>query len=174
MLPDQGQHPLQGLLLPGHGVQQRLALVGGKTGLQGLDDGGVDGKRHVRDGLHPPDGLRQNARLVRQGNAGVDVQHLGAGGHLGQGVRLHSGEVPGLHLLRQQLAAGGIDAFADDDEGSLKADGHFPAGGGKHGVCHEGCVLFWSWKAGKPGQQRETANFVNGLVTGCGMRRRGC
>ena len=137
---DEGKHPLHHLVLAGHRVDQGFALVDLDTGLEGLDDRGVDRERHVGDRLDQLDRLGQERRLVGQWDAGVDVEHVGAGGDLGQGIGLDPAEVAVLHLLCEQLSARWVDSFTDHDEGPLEADDDFLGRRGDHGVGH-GVVL---------------------------------
>ena len=69
VLPDQRQDALQALLLAGHGVDERLALVDGEPGLERLDDRGVDRERHVRQRLDELDGPGEDRRLVGERDA---------------------------------------------------------------------------------------------------------
>ena len=125
---DQGQDALEPLLLPGDRVDERLALVHGEARLQRLHDRRVDGERQVGQALDQPDGMGQHGRLVGQRDAGVDVEHVGPGRHLGDHVTLDAAEVAGLHLLGQQLAAGGVDPLADDHERLVVADDDLAGG----------------------------------------------
>ena len=68
-LLDERQDALEALLLAGHRVDQRLALVDGEAGLERLDDRGVDRQRQVGQRLHELDRLREDRRLVGQGDA---------------------------------------------------------------------------------------------------------
>ena len=79
-------------------------------------------ERHVGDRLHELDRVAQDGRLVGERDAGVDVEHLGAGLHLRDRVRDHGLEVAVLHLLGQLLAAGRVDALADDHERAVEPD----------------------------------------------------
>jgi hypothetical protein len=124
VLLDQRQHHLEALVLPGHRVDQSLALVCLQTGLQGGHDGRIDGQRHIADGLNELDGLGQDLSLVRERDACVDVQHVGARLHLRAGVGLDAAIVTPSHLGREHPAPRGIDAFTDDDERPLEADRH--------------------------------------------------
>ena len=90
----------------------------------------------VGDRLHQFDGLAEQRRFVGQRNAGVDVEHVGPGLDLGYGVGLDPAEVSVLHLFGQQLAACGVDAFADHHEGPIKPDYHFFGGGTDDGFSH--------------------------------------
>ena len=110
------QDRFEPLLLAGDRVHQRLALVDRETGLQRGDDGRVDGQGDVGDRLHELHRARQQGGLVGEGDAGVHVQHVGARLHLRQRVGLDAGEVVRRHLRREHLAAGGVDALANDDE----------------------------------------------------------
>jgi len=130
------QHALQPLLLAGDGVEQRLALVDGESRLEGGDDGGIDGKRHVGQRLHELDRLGQDLRLVRQRDAGIDIEHVGAGLDLGQRIGLDAAVVAGRHLGGQQLAARRIDALPDEHEGTLEADDDLLGRRGDDGVGH--------------------------------------
>ena len=114
VLLDQRQHDLEPLLLAGHRVDQGLALVDGEPRLERRDDRGVDRQRHVGQRLHELDRLGQDARLVGERDAGVDVEHLRAGLDLGQRVGLDLAVVADRHLGGELLAAGRIDALADD------------------------------------------------------------
>ena len=67
-------------------------------------------------------GAREDRRLVGERNAGVDVEHVRAGGDLRQRVGLDAAEVARRHLRGEQLAPGGVDALADDDERPIEAD----------------------------------------------------
>ena len=137
VLLDQRQHHFQPLLLAGHRIHQRLALVDREPGLERRDDRGIDRQRHVGDRLHQLDGLREDRRLVRQRDARVHIEHVRAGFHLGARVGLDAAEVAGRHFGREDLAAGGIDALADDDEGAVEADDDFPGGGTDNGIGHD-------------------------------------
>ena len=123
------QDHLQALLLSGHGVEQRAALVGLEPGLQRGDDRGIDRQRHVDQRLHAADRLGQNSRLVGQRDAGVDIEHVGAGLHLGDRIGLDRREIAGRHLRRQTLAPGRIDALANHAERPVEADDDFLLGG---------------------------------------------
>ena len=54
--------------------------------------------------------------LVDQRDAGVDVEHVGAGRDLDLGVGHHGREVAALELLGELLAPRRVDALADDAE----------------------------------------------------------
>ena len=88
VLLDQRQHRLEPLVLAGHRVDQRLALVDREPGLERLDDRGVDRQRHVGQRLHQLDRLGQDLGLVGERDAGIDVEHVGAGRDLGQRIGL--------------------------------------------------------------------------------------
>ena len=103
-------------------VHERLALVDGEPGLERLDDRGVDRQRDVDERLDELDGPGEDRRLVGERDARVDVEHVGAGLDLGDRVALDAAEVAGLHLLGEQLAAGRVDALADDRERPVEAD----------------------------------------------------
>ena len=80
--------------------------------------------------------MGQKRRFVGQGNAGVDVEHMRAGGNLRAGFFLHPSKIAGRHFGGQQLAAGGIDALADDAERVIETDPNFAAGGMQDGGGH--------------------------------------
>ena len=101
-------------------------------------------EREVDEALDELDHLPHQRRLGLVGvgvgvvdDAGVDVEHGGAAGGLLQGVRLDGGEVAGLELGGELLAAGGVDALADDAEGLVEADEDGPRAGCDDGRC--GC-----------------------------------
>ena len=79
-------------------------------------------ERHVGDRLDELDRLAQDRGLVGERNPGVDVEHLRTGLDLGDRVGDHRLEVAALHLLGQLLAAGRVDALADDHERPVEAD----------------------------------------------------
>ena len=132
------QDAFQALLLAGHRIQQRLALIDGQPSLQRFHDGGIDRQREVRQRLDQLDRPGEDGRLVRERDAGVDVEHVGTRGHLGQDVTLHAAEVAGLHLLGQQLSTGRIDPLADDDERPIEADDDLARRGTQDRVGHVG------------------------------------
>ena len=136
MLFDQGQHGFQHLVLAGHGINQGPAFISLQPRFQGRDDGTVDGQRRIRDRLHKADGGGQNSRLVRHGDAGIDIQHVGAGGDLGQRIGLDPGKIARRHFRRQQLAPGRVDALANDHEGAVEADRNLPVGRTDDGFGH--------------------------------------
>src|SRR3712207_8813105 len=55
-------------------------------------------------------------RSVREGDPGIDVEHLRAGLDLGDGVALDPAEVAVAHLLGEELPAGRVDPLADDQD----------------------------------------------------------
>ena len=136
VLLDQRQDALEALLLAGHAVEQGLALVDGETGLERLDDRRIDRQREVGQRLDELDRLGQDRRLVGQRDAGVDVEHVRAGLDLGDRVALDPREVAGLHLLREELAAGRVDALADDHERLVVADDDLAGRGADDGPGH--------------------------------------
>ena len=133
---DQRQHALEPLLLAGHRIDQRLALVDRKPRLQRLDDRGIDRQRDLDRLLHELDAFGEDARLVGERNAGVDVEHLRARLDLGQRLGDDPAIVARRHFGRERLAPGRIDALADHDEAALEADDDFLGGGGDEGVGH--------------------------------------
>ena len=145
---DERQHALHLLVLARDGVDERLALVDGETGLERLDDRGVDAERYVGDRLDELDRLAQDARLVCERNAGVDVEHLRAGLDLRDRVGDDGLEIAVLHLLGKLLAAGRVDALADDHERAIEADHDLLRRRGKHGLCH--AALLFSARANEP------------------------
>ena len=137
VLLDQRQDALEALLLAGDRVDQRLALVDREPGLERLDDRGVDRERQVGQRLDQLDGVGQDRGLVGERDAGVDVEHVGAGRDLGEDVALDPAEVAGLHLLGQRLATGRVDALADDDERAIEAEHDLAGGGAQDRLGHE-------------------------------------
>src|SRR4029077_6479873 len=57
-------------------------------------------------------------------DAGIDVEHVGAGSNLSERVDFDATEVAALHLFGQQLASGRVDLLADHHEGTFEADHH--------------------------------------------------
>ena len=133
VLLHQRQHALHNLALGSGGVDQCTALVNRKPRFQRFDDRAVDTQRHVGDRLHQLDRLGEDLRLVRQRDAGIDVEHLRARLDLRQGIGLDARVIAFLHLGSKQLAPGRIDALADHDEGLVEADHDFLGGGTEYG-----------------------------------------
>ena len=72
--------------------------------------------------LHELDRLREDCRLVRERDAGVDVEHLRARLDLRERVGDDGLVVARRHLLGELLAARRIDPLADDHERPVEAD----------------------------------------------------
>src|SRR5262249_50759976 len=89
----------------------------------------------------------QDARLVGERYAGVDVEHMRAGFDLGDGVGADAAVVAGRHLGREQLAPGRVDALADEDERPLEADDGLLGRGADDGIGH-GAVLSLAGRRG--------------------------
>ena len=134
VLLHQGEDRFEPLLLAGDRVHQRLAFVHFESGFERGDDGRIDRQGDVGDRLHELHRPREQGGLVRQRNAGVDVEHVRAGLHLGPGIGLDAGEVVRRHLRREHLAAGGVDALADDDERPFEPDGDLAVRRADHGL----------------------------------------
>ena len=66
--------------------------------------------------------LREQLGLVDERDARVDVEHVAAHGDLGVGVLDHAIEVAVAQLGREGLAAGRVDALADDAERLVDRD----------------------------------------------------
>ena len=64
----------------------------------------------------------QQLGLVDERDAGVDVEHVGAGRDLGEGVDGHRRQVAAAQLLGERLAPRRVDALADDAERLVVAD----------------------------------------------------
>ena len=122
VLGHQRQDLVQALVLGGDRVDQGAALVDRQARLEGLDHRGVDADRQVDGVLDGGEHRLEQLGLVDQRDAGVDVEHVGAGLGLGQRVGGHGGEVAVAQFLGEDLAPGGVDALADDAEGLLGAD----------------------------------------------------
>src|SRR5215831_2948779 len=144
------QHRFEPLLFAGDRVDERLALVDGKSRLERFHNRGVDRERHIGYRLHELHRLGENRRLIRQGDAGVDIQHVGTGRHLRQRIGLDAAEVPGSHLGREDLAPRGVDALADHHEGALEAEHDLAGCGADHGIGHEAILLVFAWGS-RPG-----------------------
>jgi hypothetical protein len=119
---DEGQDLLEALVLARDRVDQRLALVDREAGLERLDDRRVDADRRVGRSGHRAQHVLEQLGLVDERDAGVDVEHVGAGRHLGDGVDRHGRQVAAAQLLGERLAPGGVDALPDDAEGLIVAD----------------------------------------------------
>ena len=87
VLLDQRQDLLEGDLFAGDRVDDGPARADGQRGRQGLDLAAVDAERHVDDvSATACDGPGQHVDLVHSRGADVDVEDVGAGRHLGQGL----------------------------------------------------------------------------------------
>ncbi len=149
---DQRQDGLQSLVLAGHRIDQRLALVDPESGFERRDDRGIDRQRHVGDRLHELHGAREYCRLVGERYAGVDIQHVRAGLHLRPRIRFDAAEVARGHLGGEDLTARRIDALADDYEGPIEADDDLLRGGTDDRIGHD-AVLLIAWSASRVGYQ---------------------
>ena len=129
VLGDQREHRFDPFVLAGHRVDERLALVRGEPGFERGDDRGVDRQRQVGERLHELDRRGEDPRLVGERDPRVHVEHVRAGAHLRVDVGDHGREVPGGHLGRELLPAGGVDPLPDDRERPPGAD-HVLAGRG--------------------------------------------
>ena len=58
----------------------------------------------------------------------VDVEDVGTGRHLGQGLFADHAQVAGAQGFGKALLAGGVDALADEHGRPAAADDHFLAG----------------------------------------------
>ena len=132
----QRQHALQALLFARDGIDQRLALVDREPRLERLDDRRVDRQGNVDGLLHQLDAFGEDARLVGERNAGVDVEHLRARLDLRERVGDDARIVALRHFRRQQLAPRRIDPLADHHEAAFEADDDFLFGGGDDGFGH--------------------------------------
>ncbi len=83
------------------------------------------------------DRFGQDRRLVGQGDAGVDVQHVGACLYLSDGVRSHPVVIAGGHLLGQQLASRWVDSLADNGERPVRPDEGGIDFGANDGIWHD-------------------------------------
>ena len=119
---DEWQDPFHHLVLAGDRVHEGLALVHREPRFERLDDRGVDRQRDVGDRLHELHRPGEERRLVGERDPGVDVEHVGPAGDLGDGVRLDPAEVAGLHLLGEQLSPGGVDPLADHHERPIEPE----------------------------------------------------
>ena len=167
VLLDQRQDEVEALLLAGDGVDQRAAVGGLEAGLERARDAESMLKRKVDKALDELDHLPHQRRLglVRVGvgvvdDAGVDIEHGGAAGDLLQRVVLDGGEVAGLELGGELLAAGGVDALADHAEGLVEADEDGPGAGCDDGAGHATRVRSWSRRA-------QSAGSVKSAMVSC-------
>ena len=133
---DQGQHGLQPIFFAGDGIDQCLAFVNGKPRLQGSHDGRINRQGNISDGLHQLDRAGQQGRLIRQGDAGVDIKHVRPRLDLCQGIGNHPAVIASDHLGGQNFSPSRVDALTNDNEGPVKTDHHLAGGGTDHGVCH--------------------------------------
>ena len=136
VLRDERKHRLQPVLFARDRVDEGFPAIDGEPRLERRDDRGVDGERDVGDVLHELDRLREDGGLVRERDAGVDVEHLRTGLDLRDRVRDDRLEVPRRHLLRELLAPGRVDPLADDHERTREADDDLPRGARENGVGH--------------------------------------
>ena len=141
MLGHQGQHALEHLVLSGHGVHQRFALVDGQACLESFDNGRVYAEWHIGNRLHQLYCLAQNTGLIGQWNACVHVEHVGASLDLRQCVGFDPAVVAVFHLFRENFAARGVNALANNDKGLIEADVDFTGGGADGGRGHECCLI---------------------------------
>ena len=74
---------------------------------------------HLGHGLHREG---QHGQLVHTGGAHVDVEDVGSGRHLGDGLFADHAEVTGAQRLGQAFLAGGVDALADQHGGTAASD----------------------------------------------------
>ena len=121
----QRKHDFQPLLFARYRVDQRLSLVNRKTGLERGNNRAVDGQRHIDRFLDQLDGFGKDRRFVHHRNAGIHIQHGGAGLDLGNGIGDHPFIVAFGHFGGQKLASGRVDAFTDHAEGRIKSDDDF-------------------------------------------------
>ena len=136
MLLDQRQHGFQPVFLTGHGVDEGLALIDGKPGFKGCDDGTVDGERHICQALDQLDSLGEDARLIGERDTGIHVQHMGARRHLRESIGFDPAVIAVLHLLGQQFPPRRVDPLPDNYERSIEPDDNFLGRGGNEGVSH--------------------------------------
>ena len=126
--------------------------------------------------LHELHGSRQQGRLVGQRDAGVDVEHVGAGLDLGHGIGLDAAEVAAHHLLGQQLATGRVDPLADHHERPVEADDDLPGGRAQDRLGHS-VLSFARFVLGLElfeRQQLVAVDVVGGHVGSIRRRRRAC
>ena len=118
-----GRIALHPVVLGGDRVDQRATLVHRQAGLERLDDGRVDADRQVGQALDELDRLLEQLGLIGQRHAHVDVEHHRAALDLRLDVALDRGQVTGAQLLLEDASPGRVDAFADDAERLVVADG---------------------------------------------------
>ena len=141
VLGHQGQYALEHLVLSGHGVHQCFALIDGQACLEGFDNGRIDAEWHIGNRLHQLHRLGQNTGLVSQWNACVHVEHVGASLDLRQCVGLDPAVVAVFHFFGEDLAARGVNALANNDEGLIEANVDFTGRGTDGGRGHECCLI---------------------------------
>ena len=102
------------------------------AGFERARDGTVDRQRHVDQPLHQLDHPAHQRRLGLVGigvgvehNAGVDVEHRGAGGDLGECIAFNCCEVTFVHFSSKFFAAGRIDAFTNYTEWLVETNDNF-------------------------------------------------
>ena len=108
-----GQHRLQHLALAVAGVDEGLAGIAAHRPLDGHGVGGVYLQRQRGHAGQLAGQAHQRGRLVYLGQARVDVQDLGAGLGLADGLAQHVVVVAGAQGLLQALLARWVDALAD-------------------------------------------------------------
>jgi hypothetical protein len=92
------QDALQYFFFTGNRVDQRLALVHREACFERFDNGRVNRQRHVGNRLHQLHGARKKCWFVREGDAGIHVEHVGTGFNLRNCVSFHSAEIAGFHF----------------------------------------------------------------------------
>ena len=147
---DQRENEFEALFFAGNRVQQRATFCGLETGFERAGHGAVDAQRAVGDALDDLDQLRHQHRLDKvvvgiarilghlagKHCAGIDVENCRAGLDLRDRVSGDTGEITTLQFFVEDLAAGRVDAFADDAERLIKSDDDFACGRGNDGAGH--------------------------------------
>lgn len=137
----------EGGFLSVDGIDEGFALIDLQGGREGGRVGGVDAEGYIGDGHDLFDHAREEGDLIHAGHAGVDIQNLRAGPDLGKGVTADGLEVARLKGIEDLFAAGGVDAFADDDGGRAAGDGDgfgFGGEGGGDGCGHVVCLILYA------------------------------
>ena len=133
------QDRLEPLVLGGHRVDERFALVGRQPGVERLDHRRVDAEGQVGEALDrasPPWTISSTSSA--SGAPMLTSSTMAPPATCCGDVDLDTGQVAGAQLLLEDLATGRVDALADDAERLVVAD-HDLLGGRAEDRVHGAC-----------------------------------